>query len=56
MRGRKNDLLDARFLLSRARDEYNNAFYNLNLSLAALERVVEGPVTPGPDGGKPPGN
>ena len=50
------DLLDARFLLSRARDEYNNAFYNLNLSLAALERVVEGPVTPGPDGGKPPGN
>jgi outer membrane protein TolC len=50
------DLLDARFLLSRARDEYNNAFYNLNLSLAALERVVEGPVTTDPDGGKPPGN
>jgi len=50
------DLLDARFLLSRARDEYNNAFYNLNLSLAALERVVEGPVAPAPDAGSPPGN
>jgi outer membrane protein len=50
------DLLDARFLLSRARDEYNNAFYNLNLSLAALERVVEGPVVPAPDSGKPPEN
>lgn len=50
------DLLDARFLLSRARDEYNSAVYNLSLSLAALERVVEGPVVPAPDGGKPPGN
>jgi len=50
------DLLDARFLLSRARDEYNNAFYNLNLSLAALERVVEGPVSQGFTSGEPPGN
>ncbi|NNG47295.1 MAG: TolC family protein [Deltaproteobacteria bacterium] len=50
------DLLDARVFLTRARIEYNNAVYNLSLSLAALERVVEGPVTPGSDGGKPPGN
>ena len=50
------DLLDARFLLSRARDEYNNAFYNLNLSLAALERVVEGPVATGSAGEEPRGN
>ncbi len=50
------DLLDARFLLSRARDEYNNAFYNLNLSLAALERVVEGPVAAGSAGKEPRGN
>jgi len=50
------DLLDARFLLSRARDEYNNAFYNLNLSLAALERVVEGPVATGSAGEQPRGN
>lgn len=49
------DLLDARYLLSRARDEYNNAFYNLSLSLAALERVVEGPVVPAPPAGSPPG-
>ena len=50
------DLLDARFLLSRARDEYNNAVYNVSLSLAALERVVEGPFAPGLDGGKTSGN
>ncbi len=50
------DLLDARFLLSRARDEYNNAFYNLNLSLAALERVVEGPVANGSEREEPRGN
>jgi outer membrane protein len=40
------DLLDARVFLTRARDEYNRAFYNLSLSLAALERVVEGTVAP----------
>lgn len=45
------DLLDARFFLTRARDDYNSAFYNLSLSLAALERVVEGTL-----GGGPPGN
>lgn len=50
------DLLDARFLLSRARDEYNNAFYNLNLSMAALERVVEGSVATGSSSGEPRGN
>lgn len=50
------DLLDARFLLSRARDEYNNAFYNLSLSMAALQRVVEGPVTTGPAGEGPRSN
>ncbi|HSL98704.1 MAG TPA: TolC family protein, partial [Candidatus Limnocylindria bacterium] len=50
------DLLDARVFLTRARNEYNNAVYNLSLSLAALERVVEGPVSPGSAGGEPPGN
>jgi outer membrane protein len=50
------DLLDARFLLSRARDEYNNAFYNLNLAMAALVRVVEGPLATGSPGGGPRGN
>ena len=50
------DLLDARFLLSRARDEYNNAFYNLSLSLAALERVVEGSVATGTAREVPRGN
>ncbi len=50
------DLLDARVFLTRARDEYNSAFYNLSLSLAALERVVEGTVSPGPGGGEPHGN
>ena len=50
------DLLDARVFLTRARNEYNNAVYNLGLSLATLERVVEGPVSPGSAGGEPPGN
>jgi outer membrane protein TolC len=50
------DLLDARVFLTRARNEYNNAVYNLGLSLAILERVVEGPVSPGSAGGEPPGN
>jgi outer membrane protein len=50
------DLLDARVFLTRARNEYNNAVYNVSLSLAALERVVEGPVVPASDGGKPSGN
>lgn len=50
------DLLDARVFLTRARNEYNNAVYNLSLSLAALERVVEGPVSPGSAGREPPGN
>lgn len=50
------DLLDARVFLARARNEYNNAVYNLSLSMAALERVVEGPVSPGSAGGEPPGN
>jgi outer membrane protein len=50
------ELLDARFLLSRARDEYNNAFYNLSLSRAALQRVVEGPVATGTTGEGPRGN
>ncbi len=50
------DLLDARVFLTRARNEYNNAVYNLSLSLAALERVVEGPLEEGPaDGGTPGG-
>jgi hypothetical protein len=36
--------------LSRARDEYNNAFYKLSLSMASLQRVVEGPVATGSAG------
>ncbi len=48
------DLLDARVFLTRARTEYNTAFYDLRRSLATLERVVEGPVPAGPSGGKPP--
>jgi len=50
------DLLDARVFLTRARTEYNNAFYDLRLSLAVLERVVEGPVAPEPAGGGARGN
>jgi outer membrane protein TolC len=50
------DLLDARVFLTRARTESNNAFYDLGLSLAILERVVEGPATTGPAGGGPAGN
>ncbi|MGB3399707.1 MAG: TolC family protein, partial [Candidatus Deferrimicrobiaceae bacterium] len=50
------DLLDARVFLTRARNEYNNAVYNLSLSLATLERVVEGPVETGPSPGEQPGN
>ncbi|MGA6993910.1 MAG: TolC family protein, partial [Candidatus Deferrimicrobiaceae bacterium] len=50
------DLLDARVFLTRARTEYNAASYDLGLSLAALERVVEGPVSPGSAGGEPRGN
>jgi len=50
------DLLDARVFLTRARTEYNAAFYDLGLSLATVERVVEGPVSPGSAGGEPPGN
>ena len=50
------DLLDARVFLARARTEYNNAFYDLGLSLATLERVVEGPVATGPVGGEARGN
>ena len=40
------DLLDARVFLTRARTEFNSAYYDLRLSLATLERVVEGPVPP----------
>ncbi len=50
------DLLDARVFLTRARTEYNAAFYDLGLSMATLERVVEGPVSPGSAGGETPGN
>lgn len=50
------DLLDARVFLTRARNELNTAVYNLSLSLAALERVVEGPVSSGIAGGEPRGN
>jgi outer membrane protein TolC len=50
------DLLDARVFLTRARNEYNNAVYNLSLSLAALERVVEGPVETGPSSEGTPGS
>jgi outer membrane protein TolC len=50
------DLLDARVFLTRARNEYNNAVYNLSLSLVALERVVEGPVETGPSSEGTPGS
>ena len=50
------DLLDARVFLTRARTESNNAFYDLGLSLATLERVVEGRATAEPAGGGPAGN
>lgn len=40
------DLLDARVFLTRARTEFNNAFYGLRQALATLERVVEHPLTP----------
>jgi HAE1 family hydrophobic/amphiphilic exporter-1 len=36
------DLLDARFLLTRARNDYVNALYDLYVSIAGIERVVEG--------------
>jgi outer membrane protein len=43
------DLLDARVFLTRARTQFNNAFYGLREALAALERVVEHPlITPEP--------
>ncbi|HDY71238.1 MAG TPA: TolC family protein, partial [Nitrospirae bacterium] len=35
------DLLDARFLLTRARIEHNNARYDIYLSMAEIDRVVE---------------
>lgn len=35
------DLLDARFLLTRSQNERNNALYNLYLSVAAIERLIE---------------
>ncbi|HEU5360476.1 MAG TPA: TolC family protein [Candidatus Deferrimicrobiaceae bacterium] len=50
------DLLDARVFLSRARNEYHNAIYNLSLARAVLERVVEGPLEMGPPGGESRGN
>jgi outer membrane protein len=38
------DLLDARVFLTRARTQFNNAFYGLRQALASLERVVEHPL------------
>jgi outer membrane protein TolC len=35
------DLLDARSFLTRARNQYNNALYDLHLAAARIERVVE---------------
>lgn len=35
------DLLDARFLLTRAQTDYNNSLYNLHLATAVIERMVE---------------
>ncbi|MBE9504668.1 MAG: TolC family protein [Proteobacteria bacterium] len=35
------DVLDARVFLSRAKNDYNNAFYDLQASIAAIERVEE---------------
>jgi outer membrane protein TolC len=35
------DLLDARVFLTRARSEYNNAFYDLQKAVAEIERVTE---------------
>lgn len=37
------DLLDARFFLTRARNQYNNAVYDTHLWAARIERVIEGP-------------
>jgi outer membrane protein TolC len=45
------DLLDARVFLTRARTEFNTAFYDLMLSVAELNRVIEGEL---PLGGKEP--
>jgi outer membrane protein TolC len=42
------DLLDARFLLTRAKNQYNDAVNDLRLSAAQIERVLEwGPGLPG---------
>jgi len=38
------DLLDARVFLSRARTQHNNALYDLFVSKATIERVVEAPL------------
>lgn len=38
------DLLDARVFLTRARNDHNNALYDLARSTAVIERVVEQPV------------
>jgi outer membrane protein TolC len=35
------DLLDARFFLTRARNQYNNALYDLYIAVARIERVTE---------------
>jgi outer membrane protein TolC len=41
------DLLDARFLLTRAKNQYNDAVNDLRLSAAQIERVLEwGPGLP----------
>lgn len=47
------DLLDARVFLTRARTEFNTAFYDLMLSVAELNRVIEGEL---PVGVKEPGS
>ncbi len=38
------DLLDARFFLSRAKNEYISALYDIQRALAEIERVIESPT------------
>jgi|GEM_PF-533531 len=45
------DLLDARFYLTRARSQSNNALYDVHLWSARIERAVEGYSAPSPEGG-----
>jgi outer membrane protein TolC len=48
------DILDARFFLTRARNQHNNALYDLHLAAATIERVLEEARPPAVEEARPP--